>query len=148
MSDATTFRADYAVLNDLIVNCPDFEHLEALLGGFNLFQVLDFEHGEIRHSNVLAWILDPAQSHGLDDSFLKKWLMRVIHESTDETGTAVAAVDIDGWQLAGVEVRREEYRCPASPHIGRQTEVDRLHREQDQFPAALRPVAALPGDGG
>ena len=107
MADTTTFRADYAALNELIVNCPDFERLEALLGGFNLFQVLDFEYGEIRHSNVLAWILDPAESHGLDDSFLKKWLMRVIHESSDETDTPVSAVDIDGWQLVGVEVRRE-----------------------------------------
>jgi hypothetical protein len=101
------FDADLAALNDLIVNCPDFERLEALLGGFNLFQVLKFEHGEIRHSNVLAWMLDPAESHGLDDSFVQKWLMRVIHESSGATGAIISPVDIDGWRLADVEVRRE-----------------------------------------
>jgi len=105
MSDS--LEADYAALNELIVNCPEFEHLEALLGSFNVFQVLKFEHGEIRHSNVLAWILDPSESHGLDSAFLKKWLMRVIHESEGHGSSPVSAVDIDAWQLADVEVRRE-----------------------------------------
>lgn len=106
MSDAESLRADYKALNDLIVNCPDFEELERLLGGFNLFQVLKFEYGEIRHSNVLAWILDPSESHGLGESFLKKWLMRVIHEASD-TAAPVEPIDIDAWQLLDVEMRRE-----------------------------------------
>jgi hypothetical protein len=72
-----------------------------------MFQVLKFEHGEIRHSNVLAWILDPAENHGLGDSFLKKWLMRLMHESSGEVRAPLSAVDIDGWQLQNVEVRRE-----------------------------------------
>ncbi|MGB8169840.1 MAG: PD-(D/E)XK nuclease family protein [Chthoniobacteraceae bacterium] len=107
MSDPEHIRADYKALNELIVNCPDFDKLESLLGGFNLFQVLKFEHGEIRHTNVLAWILDPEESHGLDATFLKKWLMRVIHEAADETETVISAIDIDAWQLLCVEVRRE-----------------------------------------
>ncbi len=104
---SASLQADFDSLNDLIVNCPDFDRLEALLGGFNLFQVLKFEHGEIRHSNVLAWILDPEGSHGLDSIFLKKWLMRVLHESSDETNPLIAPVDIDAWQLTDVELRRE-----------------------------------------
>ena len=107
MSDSEQIRADYKALNELIVNCSDFDKLETLLGGFNLFQVLKFEHGEIRHSNVLAWILDPQESHGLDSIFLKKWLMRVIHDAANETETAISAIDIDAWQLLDVEVRRE-----------------------------------------
>jgi len=94
-------------LNELIVNCPEFERLEGLLGGFNIFQVLKFEHGEIRHSNVLAWIMDPAGSHGLGSTFLKKWLMRILHESSSDREMSVAPVDIDSWQFADVEVRRE-----------------------------------------
>lgn len=107
MSDSASLHADLDALNELIVNCPDFDRIEALLGGFNIFQVLKFEHGEIRHSNVLAWILDPAESHGLDATFLKKWLMRVIHEASDQAESPIAAVDIDGWRLLDVEVRRE-----------------------------------------
>lgn len=107
MSDTASLQDDLDALNELIVNCPDFDKLETLLGGFNIFQVLKFEHGEIRHSNVLAWIMDPSESHGLDATFLKKWLMRVIHESSDQVVAPVSAVDIDGWQLLDVEVRRE-----------------------------------------
>jgi hypothetical protein len=51
-------------LTDFVVRCPELRELEKLLGKFNLFRVLRFEHGEIRHSNVLAWLLDPAESHG------------------------------------------------------------------------------------
>ncbi len=107
MPDQATLQADYDALNELIVNCSDFERLEALLGGFNLFQVLKFEHGEIRHSNVLAWILDPAESHGLGEVFLRKWLMRTIHEFSGEAAPPVSAAEIDGWKLQSVEVRRE-----------------------------------------
>jgi hypothetical protein len=107
MSERPDAQSDLDALNELIVNCPDFDRLEALLGGFNLFQVLKFEHGEIRHSNVLAWIMDPNESHGLDATFLKKWLMRIIHEVPEECEAPVSAVDIDGWQLTDVEVRRE-----------------------------------------
>lgn len=107
MPDQDSVQADFEALNELIVNCPDFDRLETLLGGFNLFQVLKFEHGEIRHSNVLAWILDPVESHGLGDSFLRKWLMRTIHESSGEAAAIVSAAEIDGWRIQDVEVRRE-----------------------------------------
>ncbi|WP_193215124.1 PD-(D/E)XK nuclease family protein [Luteolibacter marinus] len=106
MNDVASLKSDYEALNNLIVNSPEFEDLERMLGGFNLFQVLKFEYGEIRHSNVLGWILDPSESHGLDELFLKKWLMRVLHEA-EEPQTSVSAVRIDSWQLLDVEVRRE-----------------------------------------
>ncbi len=106
MTDSNTSLSDYEALNRLIVNCPEFEELERLLGGFNLFQVLKFEYGEIRHSNVLGWILDPSESHGLDETFLKKWLMRVIYQAA-ESVPIVEPIHIDSWQLLDVEVRRE-----------------------------------------
>lgn len=38
---------------------------------FNAFDVLRYADYEIRHSNVLAWLLQPGASHGLGDEFLK-----------------------------------------------------------------------------
>ena len=32
---------------------------------FNTFDVLRYAEYEIRHSNVLAWLLDPGQTHGI-----------------------------------------------------------------------------------
>ncbi|MDB6072334.1 MAG: hypothetical protein JWL81_3505 [Verrucomicrobiales bacterium] len=94
-------------LNELVVNCPDLTRIESLLGSFNIFQVLRSEWGELKHSNVLAWLLDPAESHGFDGLFLQKWLMRVTHGETAYERRPVTPVEIDAWDLRSVEVRRE-----------------------------------------
>ena len=38
---------------------------------FNTFDVLQYADYEIRHSNVLAWLLRPADTHGIGDRFLR-----------------------------------------------------------------------------
>lgn len=38
----------------------------------NIFKILKLQNYEIRHSNYLAWLLDPKKSHGLNNTFLKK----------------------------------------------------------------------------
>src|SRR5579885_2126896 len=37
---------------------------------FNVFDVLDCKWRESGHSNIIAWLLDPNQSHGLGVAFL------------------------------------------------------------------------------
>lgn len=41
---------------------------------FNLFHALRLSDHEIRHSNMLAWLLDPAESHGQRATFLREFL--------------------------------------------------------------------------
>ena len=41
------------------------------------------------HSNVLAWLLDPGESHGLGDCFLRSFLTRASVPSADWSGTVV-----------------------------------------------------------
>lgn len=105
MPHTAELQADYEALNHLILNCPELTELESMLGGFNVFQVLGATNQEIRHSNVLGWLLDPSESHGLDDTFLQRWLMRVLHESENRSG--LTPIDIDCWNLHQVDVRRE-----------------------------------------
>lgn len=38
---------------------------------FNAFDVLRYSDYEIRHSNVLAWLLTPGETHGVGDAFLR-----------------------------------------------------------------------------
>src|SRR5438046_130958 len=94
-------------LTNLVVRCPELRELEKSLGKFNLFRVLRFERGEIRHSNVLAWLLDPAESHGVRDLFLRRWLMRVFAEGEAEEGDALDPVTIDSCEFRSVQVFRE-----------------------------------------
>ena len=39
---------------------------------FNAFDVLRYSDYEIRHSNVLAWLLTPGETHGVGDTFLRR----------------------------------------------------------------------------
>ena len=74
-------------LHKFIANNDDLENLEAKLSEFNPFRVLKIEKYEIRHSTVIAWLLNPRENHNLRDAFLKKFLAEVIinneHLETD-----------------------------------------------------------------
>lgn len=52
----------------LDINC--LEELLPWSGKFNLFDVLKASRNEIRHSNVLAWLLDANENHEIGDIFL------------------------------------------------------------------------------
>jgi hypothetical protein len=90
-------------MNALVLN-PALREIESLIANFNLFRVLRFEHGEIRHSNVLAWLLQPDESHGLKDAFLRRWLMRIHHDTPTRN---LEAVEIDALAIRAVHVQRE-----------------------------------------
>ena len=94
----------------LVMDCPELTILEALLSRFNIFQVLRAAHHEIRHSNMLAWLLTPDESHGLGDRFFRRWLMQVVHKAEDETKRRLklpSPIDIDALDIESVEVARE-----------------------------------------
>ena len=51
----------------------DYEALTKELK-FNAFDVLRYSDYEIRHSNVLAWLLRPGETHGAGDAFVKEFV--------------------------------------------------------------------------
>lgn len=54
------------------IGCLD--EVNKLLAKVNLFDVLKITRTEIRHSNVLAWLLDACQNHGFGELFLSRFL--------------------------------------------------------------------------
>lgn len=78
----------------------DLARLEKLTSQFNIFEAVGMIRQEIRHSNLLAWLLNPAQNHGLGDSFLKGLLRQTGIKSKSR-------IDVDTWDLSATEVRRE-----------------------------------------
>lgn len=92
-------------LEQFVVHNDDLQELEARIGKFNIFDALGITRAEIRHSNFLAFILDPAESHGQGQRFLKALLMDLFRDAPQSF--PVSAIDIDGTDLRGVEVRRE-----------------------------------------
>jgi hypothetical protein len=43
---------------------------------FDLFEVLGRSRLELAHSSFLAWLLNPLESHGLDDAFLREFMRK------------------------------------------------------------------------
>ncbi len=54
----------------LLQDSESFEKLNKWTSRFNIFDVLKISRTEIRHSNVLAWLMDPNENHSLGDKFL------------------------------------------------------------------------------
>lgn len=92
------------ILEDFVASNVDLQRLEILLRKFNLFEALKLVWVEIRHSDFLAYLLDPQQNHGLRDGFLKALLQSVLKGGVNQT---VTPIDIDVWNLAFAEVYRE-----------------------------------------
>jgi thiamine phosphate synthase YjbQ (UPF0047 family) len=98
------FVDEYALLEDFVVGNRDLEHLERLLNEFNIFEALGAVRQELRHSDFLAFLLDPYQNHGLGDDFLKRFLKRVLFGAPEQE---VTPVEVDVADLSNAFVRRE-----------------------------------------
>lgn len=73
---------DELALLEFLKDIDDLKEVEQYSNQFNIFEVLGVVNTEIRHSNMLAWLLDPNEIHGLGDILIKK-LIRLYVEDTD-----------------------------------------------------------------
>lgn len=96
-------------LEDLMLD-GGLERLEDQLAEFNLFDVLSVRDKELEHSRIIAWLLNPRESHGLGDYFLRAFLSQAASEARKRRIPAPSAVHVDGWTLSDVEVVRERHR--------------------------------------
>jgi PD-(D/E)XK nuclease superfamily len=103
---SATAEADRKALEALVVDNPDLEHLEELLDQFNIFEAIGAVRQELRHSDFLAFLLNPQQSHGLGDVVVKRLLQRVL-VSVQDVALPVTTIDFDVWSLDGMIVYRE-----------------------------------------
>lgn len=88
---------------DLLSNV-DFEKLELELKTPNIFKILNISRNELRHSNFLAWLLDPNGNHGLGKLFLLKFIRDI---ATSEIADEIDELDISNLNFDNVEIRRE-----------------------------------------
>ena len=62
------------ILEEFLLDIDILDKLDGYMNKFNVFDVLRISKMEIRHSNMLAWLLNPKETHGLGDTFLRKFL--------------------------------------------------------------------------
>ncbi len=96
----------YRILDKFLVDNTELEELSARLSIFNIFGVLRIEKAEIRHSNVMAWLLDPQGSHGLGQAFLQRVLSTILLDS-ESSVVELTPAHIELMNLRDVEILRE-----------------------------------------
>ncbi|MFO0967702.1 MAG: PD-(D/E)XK nuclease family protein [Gemmataceae bacterium] len=114
-------QEDVRALERFVVENDDLLALESSLGKFNIFDALRLARAEIRHSNFLAFILDPAESHGQGQVFLKAVIADLLKSAQGDR--PLSPIELDGIDLRGVEIRREWERidllilCQTPPFV-------------------------------
>lgn len=81
--------ADLAALRAFLLDIECLAPLNEWTGTFNLFDVLKIARTEIRHSNMLSWLLTPYENHGLGDSILKGFIQYVVTNFYDENDPSI-----------------------------------------------------------
>lgn len=80
-------------LKNLLEDMDDIEErLSKWTGKTNIFQILKLSKNEIRHSNFLAFLFAPNETHNLSGEFFKMFLKRYI-DSNDDTKAAINYFD-------------------------------------------------------
>jgi len=79
------------------LSSEDLHEIEERTESFNLFAALGVAEAEIRHSRLLAWLLNPSGSHGLGTKYLKSFLELVCAEDGDEL--ADYALDLRNFEV-------------------------------------------------
>jgi hypothetical protein len=106
ITDPSEQNVSRTALESLVVDNPELERLEMLLGQLNLFEVLRAVRHELRHSDFLAFLLDPNQNHGLGDEFARRLLQKILVSAGDQS-LPVTPIDLDVWDLNELVVQRE-----------------------------------------
>lgn len=94
-------------LEKFVLDNSELEKLEELTSKFNIFESLDIAKQEIRHSNFLAWVMNPNESHSLGDYFLKRFLLRTASLANRRGLGGITPIQIDISEFDEVKVQRE-----------------------------------------
>ncbi len=97
---------DRQALEAFVVENADLEMLEGLLEQFNIFEAVGVVRQELRHSDFLAFLLDPRQNHRLGDAFARRLLQKILIDARDPA-PPLSPVHLDAWDLGRLAVRRE-----------------------------------------
>lgn len=70
-------------LKEFLLDISCLNALDNWKDDVNIFDVLKATNTEIRHSNILAWLLDPNENHGIGDSFLKEFITKIVQRCSE-----------------------------------------------------------------
>lgn len=92
------------ILTDLLFS-PEIEQLEGLLGGFNIFEAIGAVNREQRHSDFLAYLLEPGRPHGLGSQLLRDFVVTFFANYNGDDSPSL--IDVGCYQYESFTVYRE-----------------------------------------
>lgn len=95
---------EIACLERFLIDNHKFEKLNAELSGFNIFEAVGAVKQELRHSDFLAFIINPNANHGIGDEFLARILIDIL---TQIQTKSIRPIDLQLASLENTEIRRE-----------------------------------------
>lgn len=95
-------------LNGLIADIDCLEPLYKWINEINIFNILKIDNFEIRHSNMLAWLLNPNNMHGIGDKLLKKFLIYATRGTNLKIMKNLTPIEVDLFNWDDVVVDREQ----------------------------------------
>lgn len=75
---------DYQALKEFLMDIDCLDPLAEWTSKFNMFDILKISRTEIRHSNMLSWLLNPKENHGLGDDVIRRFVQYAITAFSDE----------------------------------------------------------------
>ncbi len=93
-------------IENLLLNIDELNELDKWTNDVNFFEISGMRNQEIRHSQVLAWLLDPNENHFLDDEFIRRFLQKVISRNISVT-KGLDIFDVSLINYSSFIVRRE-----------------------------------------
>ena len=94
-------------LQEFVVGNNDLAALEVLGRRFNMFEALGAVRDERKHSNFLAFLMNPRASHGLDDRFLKRFLQSALLLEPDIAPVSPIEIDLSDLSQAEVDIEHD-----------------------------------------
>lgn len=77
----------------------DFHTLSQHSKELNIFSILKISKTEIRHSNMLAWLMNPNESHGLGNEFLRRYLSLISSRIVNEVALKLLTAELNTFQV-------------------------------------------------
>lgn len=71
------------LLIEKLITDEEFDKLKDYSKDINIFKVTGIDLKEIRHSNTIAWLLRPYESHNLGSMFFQKFVAQLFEENPD-----------------------------------------------------------------
>ena len=104
MIDDKTEKELLNLLHDL--ESVEATHREVFSKNFNVFEAAGMVRQEIRHSNVLSFLINPSEPHGLNDVLLRRLIHAVSQGPKHEESPK--QLDLALADFSDIKVRREE----------------------------------------